>query len=51
MFKFLKTNNTISIIECYPFTGRTHQIRLHLQYLGYPISNDRCYNSKYVKEK
>jgi hypothetical protein len=29
-----------SIVECHPFTGRTHQIRVHLQYLGHPIVND-----------
>lgn len=27
-----------------PHTGRTHQIRVHLQYLGYPIANDPLYN-------
>lgn len=24
-------------------TGRTHQLRVHLQYLGYPIANDPIY--------
>ncbi|CAG2211786.1 TGM1 [Mytilus edulis] len=28
-----------------PYTGRTHQIRVHLQFLGYPIINDPLYNS------
>eukprot|EP00941_MAST-03F_sp_MAST-3F-sp1_P004476 g4476.t1 len=32
-----------SIIECFPQTGRTHQIRCHLHYLGHPIENDPLY--------
>ncbi|GBE62560.1 RNA pseudouridylate synthase family protein [Babesia ovata] len=46
-----------SLILCYPVTGRTHQIRAHLKFLGFPISNDKCYNdgdlcddSKYFKK-
>ena len=27
-----------------PYTGRMHQIRVHLQWLGYPIVNDPIYN-------
>jgi len=34
-----------SLVQCFPKTGRMHQIRLHLQYLGYPIVNDPLYNS------
>ena len=36
-----------SLILCEPVTGRTHQIRLHLQYLGYPIHNDPLYNNSF----
>ena len=32
-----------SLVECHPVTGRTHQIRLHLQLIGNPIANDPCY--------
>jgi tRNA pseudouridine32 synthase len=32
-----------SVIECTPQQGRTHQLRLHLQFLGHPIANDPCY--------
>lgn len=32
-----------SLVECRPYTGRTHQLRLHLQLLGFPIANDPCY--------
>ncbi|CAL8106381.1 unnamed protein product [Calicophoron daubneyi] len=34
-----------SLVLCRLFTGRTHQIRIHLQYLGYPIVDDPLYNS------
>jgi len=39
-FKHYDTQSNQSIIKCYPKTGRTHQIRVHLQHLGYPIAND-----------
>lgn len=39
-----------SLILCEPVTGRTHQIRLHLQYLGYPIHNDPLYNNSFWKD-
>ncbi|KAF8326634.1 pseudouridine synthase [Cantharellus anzutake] len=34
-----------SVLHCRPWTGRSHQIRVHLQYLGHPIANDPIYNS------
>ncbi|PWY88947.1 pseudouridine synthase [Aspergillus heteromorphus CBS 117.55] len=37
-----------SIIHCLPLTGRTHQIRVHLQFLGHPISNDPIYSNRNV---
>jgi len=33
-----------SVVECSPLTGRTHQIRVHLQHLGHPIANDVKYD-------
>ena len=30
-------------VECLPRTGRQHQIRVHLQHLGYPIIGDKMY--------
>lgn len=53
-FRLIKTNGKESIVECHPITGRTHQIRIHLSYLGYPISNDELYGGskqKYTKEE
>ncbi len=36
-------NNFFSLVEIYPKTGRTHQIRIHLKYQGYPIVSDTFY--------
>jgi len=33
-----------SVLHCRPLTGRSHQIRVHLQYLGHPIANDPVYS-------
>jgi tRNA pseudouridine synthase 9 len=44
-FTFVSYNGTTSVVRCEPKTGRTHQIRVHLQHLGYPIANDPIYCS------
>lgn len=35
-----------SLVACRPLTGRTHQIRVHLQALGHPIANDALYGGE-----
>lgn len=45
VFKRLSFDGENSIVLCKPYTGRTHQIRVHLQYLGHPIINDPIYSS------
>ena len=37
------SGQTFSLVELYPKTGRTHQIRIHLKYLGHPIVSDEFY--------
>lgn len=37
-----------SVVKCHPLTGRTHQIRVHLQYIGHPIANDPMYSSQFI---
>ncbi|XP_055680387.1 pseudouridylate synthase RPUSD2-like isoform X2 [Lutzomyia longipalpis] len=43
-FEKLGFNGKSSVVLCKPQTGRMHQIRVHLQYLGYPVINDPLYN-------
>lgn len=38
-----RNNEELSLVEVYPQTGRTHQIRVHMQYAGHPIYADRLY--------
>ncbi|CAH1233487.1 RPUSD2 [Branchiostoma lanceolatum] len=44
-FERVTFNGRSSVVRCFPETGRMHQIRVHLQYLGHPIINDPLYNS------
>lgn len=37
-----------SIVRCFPRTGRSHQIRVHLLHMGYPIANDPAYRIPHV---
>lgn len=37
-----------SFIECRPETGRTHQIRVHLQALGVPLLGDKTYSNNVI---
>lgn len=40
---FNKHDKDYALIELMPTTGRTHQIRVHLAYIGHPIVGDRLY--------
>ncbi len=47
-FKVLKRFKDYTLIELNPITGRTHQLRVHMKELGYPILNDIKYGGKSV---
>jgi 23S rRNA pseudouridine955/2504/2580 synthase len=38
-----RTFGKYSLLQCSPETGRTHQIRVHLQYMGFPLAGDERY--------
>ena len=49
-YEVLKTFRYISLIKCQLETGRTHQIRAHMKYVGHPLFNDAAYGgNKIVK--
>ncbi len=50
-FKIVKIINNFTLLKAYPITGRFHQIRLHVSYLGYPILFDNLYGNKYLNNK
>ena len=45
-YKVLKSNSKMSLIELELHTGRTHQIRVHMQAIGHPIIGDKLYGKK-----
>ena len=51
LFKPLKIFKNMSLIEAAPLTGRTHQIRVHLQHIGYPIAADSKYGDEYFNQQ
>lgn len=49
-YRVLEKFNYVSLIECRLETGRTHQIRVHMQHIGHSLFNDETYGgSRIVK--
>ena len=42
-YKVLENFNYVTVVECRLETGRTHQIRVHMKYIGHPLFNDDFY--------
>ena len=47
-YKVLKSMRYVSLVECKLETGRTHQIRAHMKYIGHPLFNDAMYGGDQV---
>lgn len=45
-YKVLSSGKEVSLLEVFPETGRTHQIRVHLLAIGHPIVGDAVYGRK-----
>ncbi len=47
----IKNFKSTALVECILHTGRTHQIRVHLSYIGHSVLGDEIYGSKKNKEE
>ena len=55
-YQVLKTDGEHTLVELRPVSGRTHQLRVHMKYLGHPIVGDVVYGGEpgerlYFEEK
>ena len=50
-YKVLKRLRGASLIELRLDTGRTHQIRVHMSYIGHPLVGDYLYNERYYDKE
>ncbi len=48
-YKVIKNGPKFSLLELRPTTGRTHQLRVHLQKIGHPILGDPIYGNQAAK--
>lgn len=47
-FRTLESFREHTLLEVHPLTGRTHQIRLHLQFIGCPVTGDQVYGHRHA---
>jgi 23S rRNA pseudouridine1911/1915/1917 synthase len=50
-YKILKTFDDCNLVQLNPQTGRTHQLRVHMAYIGYPILGDSIYAESFKSSK
>ena len=48
-YRVVCSGNQTSLVECRLYSGRTHQIRVHLHHLGHPVLGDKVYAARLAK--
>jgi 23S rRNA pseudouridine1911/1915/1917 synthase len=43
-YRTVDRSRRFALVECFPETGRQHQIRIHMAHLGHPIVGDKIYS-------
>ena len=49
-YKVLERFNYVTLVQCELETGRTHQIRAHMQHIGHPLFNDASYGGDKIRK-
>ncbi|MEE3463724.1 MAG: RluA family pseudouridine synthase, partial [Candidatus Cryptobacteroides sp.] len=49
-YKVLERFGFVTVVECRLETGRTHQIRVHMSYIGHPLFNDARYGGAEIRK-
>lgn len=50
-FEWDKVREPLSLVEVFPQTGRTHQIRVHMRHIGHPIFSDELYAGRKISKR
>ena len=49
-YRVLERFGFVTVVECVLETGRTHQIRVHMNYIGHPLFNDDRYDGNQIRK-
>lgn len=50
-YEVLERFRGFALVQLHPKTGRTHQLRVHMSYVGYPIFGDSFYGGHFISER
>ena len=51
LYSVAEKTDKFALVNLYPFTGRTHQLRVHMSHIGHPIYGDGMYGAPQIGER